>query len=77
MPTVARIRGHRFFFYSNEDGEPPHVHVQRGSCLAKVWLEPVRLARSRGFRPHEQRRLTRWVEQRRGEFLEAWNGYFI
>ena len=26
MPTVLRIGGYRFFFYSNENGEPAHIH---------------------------------------------------
>lgn len=29
MPTILLWRGHRFFFYSNEGSEPPHVHVAR------------------------------------------------
>jgi len=35
MPTVARIGPYRLFFYSNEDTEPPHIHVQREQRLAK------------------------------------------
>ena len=27
MPTILRKNGFRFFFYSNERNEPPHVHV--------------------------------------------------
>jgi hypothetical protein len=29
MPTVGRIGPFRFFFYSNEGAEPPHVHAQQ------------------------------------------------
>ncbi len=29
MPTVFRSGPYRFFFYSNEGSEPPHIHVQR------------------------------------------------
>ncbi|MBW6456390.1 MAG: DUF4160 domain-containing protein [Trueperaceae bacterium] len=28
-PTVLRDGPYRFFFFSNERGEPPHIHVQR------------------------------------------------
>jgi hypothetical protein len=28
MPTVLRIGPYRFFFYSNEGHEPPHIHVE-------------------------------------------------
>ncbi len=29
MPTVLRIRGYRFFFFSLEGNEPPHIHVEQ------------------------------------------------
>ena len=44
MPTVRRIGSARFFFYSNEGSEPPHVHVEQGGSVAKFWLAPVSLA---------------------------------
>lgn len=49
MPTVLRDGPYRFFFYSGDRDEPPHVHVERDDCEAKFWLDPVRLERSRGF----------------------------
>jgi hypothetical protein len=57
MPTVLRITGFRFFFYSLEGAEPPHIHVEIGEKIAKFWLEPVSLAESHGFRSHELNRL--------------------
>jgi hypothetical protein len=45
MPTVLRIMGYRFFFYSLEGHEPPHIHVERDEKLAKYWLDPVELAK--------------------------------
>lgn len=38
MPTVLRVAGYRFFFFSNERQEPAHIHVERGECHAKFWL---------------------------------------
>ncbi|MBT6700702.1 MAG: DUF4160 domain-containing protein, partial [Gammaproteobacteria bacterium] len=29
MPVVIRIGPYRFFFYSNENSEPAHIHIQR------------------------------------------------
>ena len=49
MPTVLRIYGYRFFFYSLEGTEPPHIHVEHGENVAKFWLQPVSLAESHGF----------------------------
>jgi hypothetical protein len=76
MPTVLRVSGFRFFFYSLEGSEPPHIHVERGECVAKFWLQPVRLVESHGFRSHEVTQLRALVIEHRLRFVEAWNAYF-
>ena len=76
VPVVARVRGYRFFFYSNENDEPPHVHVQRERKLAKFWLEEVSLGESKRFAAHELSEIERIVVERREEFLEAWHEFF-
>ena len=53
MPALLRVGGYRFFFYSLEDREPPHIHVAHAGRYAKFWLNPVALASNRGFRDHE------------------------
>ncbi|MDV6316599.1 DUF4160 domain-containing protein [Idiomarina sp. HP20-50] len=76
MPTILRIGAYRFFFYSNESGEPPHIHVQRDNKLAKFWLKPVLMSSSIGFSSFELRRINRIVVQHRKGLLEAWDEYF-
>ena len=76
MPTVLRLGPYRFFFYSNEGLEPPHIHVERDSSHAKFWLETVALARSQGLPAQELRRLEGIVGEHRARFLEAWNDHF-
>ena len=76
MPTVLGVRGHRFFFYSRESNEPPHIHVQTAERAAKFWLEPVALARARGYNQRELGQLARIVEDNRALFLEAWHDHF-
>ena len=76
MPTVARIGGYRFFFFSHEPNEPPHIHVERDDRSAKFWLERPALARNYGFTANELRVIHRLVKVRREDFLEAWNEYF-
>lgn len=49
MPTVLEIGPIRFFFYSNENGEPAHIHIQRDNMLHKFCLRPVTLASSTRF----------------------------
>lgn len=76
MPTVLRQDGYRFYFYSHEPNEPPHVHVDKGGCSLKLWLEPVAMARNVGFRPREISAIINMVRQHRRNLLEAWHGYF-
>lgn len=76
MPTVLKDGPYRFYWYSHEPDEPPHVHVDRGECSAKFWLHRVALARNMGFPAHELRRIREVVERRRPELLEAWYEFF-
>ncbi len=76
MPTVLRIGPYRFFFFSNEEGEPPHIHIQRDNSLAKFWLNPISLASSTRFTAKDIRDLQKLVEQHKSTLMEAWNEYF-
>ncbi|MBI3669575.1 MAG: DUF4160 domain-containing protein [Acidobacteria bacterium] len=76
MPTVLRIGPYRFYFFSHEPNEPPHVHVDRESLSAKFWLQPVNLARNLGFGARELRKLQTLIEENQEKLLEAWHGYF-
>jgi len=76
MPSIADIGPYKFFFYSAEGTEPPHVHVRRDRATAKFWLTPVRLAKSRHFSDHELRSVQKLVEVNQDRILEAWNVHF-
>lgn len=75
MPTVLRHGPYRFYFFSHEGNEPPHIHVDRDDLSAKFWLSPVALARNFGFGATELRRLEEIVSEHEAHFLEAWYGY--
>lgn len=76
MPTILRLGAYRFYFFSHEPNEPPHVHVDRDEASVKVWLEPVALARNRGFRSREINAILAMVEEHRAMLTEAWHEYF-
>ena len=76
MPTVLRLFGWRFHFYSDEGSEPPHIHVNTGDGECKFWLAPVRLARSENVKPAVTRRIEAVVVERETFFLEKWHEYF-
>ncbi len=74
--TLLRIGAFRFYFYSHEPNEPPHVHIDRGEASIKIWLESLDVAKNRGFRAHEIADVVQMVRANRERFLEAWHGYF-
>ena len=76
MPTVLRIRGYRFHFYSRESLEPPHIHIRSANGNAKFWPQPIGLAEWRGYDHRELNVIRDLVEEHVEEFLSAWNTYF-
>ena len=76
MPTLLSTHGYRFYFYSHEPGEPPHVHVDSAGSTMKVWLEDLGVAKSRGFRGKERNAILKLVEEHREMMLEAWHEHF-
>ena len=76
MPTLLIIEGFRFYFFSLEENEPPHVHVRKGGGKAKFWLSPVELAHCRHLNRQELRRAHELTEEHAEEFLKRWQEYF-
>jgi hypothetical protein len=76
MPTILRFGPYRFYFYSHEPNEPPHVHVDREDLSAKFWLDPPQLVLNFGFRAHELRTIQSMVTANKEDFLERWNEFF-
>ena len=76
MPTVLKIMGFRFFFYSNEGNEPPHIHVEKGEATGKFWLEPISKAYSYNFKKNEERKIEKLVKENQERFKHKWNEYF-
>ncbi|MEJ2262107.1 MAG: DUF4160 domain-containing protein [Anaerolineales bacterium] len=76
MPTVRRVGPYRFFFYSGDWDESPHVHVEREDNVAKFWLNPVRIQRSGGFKRKEINSISRLVEENEELLLGKWHDFF-
>jgi hypothetical protein len=76
MPTALRVGPYRFFFYSGDRNELPHVHVERDDKTAKFWLEPIRLESNRGFSRAELGRIQRLLTKHQRELIGAWYDYF-
>lgn len=76
MPTVLRLNGYRFGFFSADGDEPPHLHVSKAGAQAKFWLQPVGLADNHGFRRHELREIETILTEQQTILLQAWHEYF-
>ena len=76
MPTVRIIGPYRFYFFSHEPNEPPHIHVDREGFSAKFWLEEISLANNIGFRQKELNRLHALVTKHHNQFLDKWYEHF-
>jgi hypothetical protein len=76
MPTVLRLGGFRFFFYSNEGNESAHIHVQYQKGVAKFWLSPVSLASNHGLNAKEINKAIKIVREHAKQMEDKWNEYF-
>lgn len=81
MPTLNKILGlppkpFILFFYSNENKEPPHIHVehtQGGEC--KIWLEDLRVARNWGMPAHQEKEALRLVTEYKETLLTMYRAH--
>ncbi len=76
MPTLLRWNGYRFFFYSADGWEPPHIHVTKQGKEAKLWLNTITVAVNIGFSAQDLNEIIRKTRAEQSIFLEAWNDYF-
>lgn len=71
------IEGYAFYFFSNENNEPMHVHVRKGDGIVKYWLDTVTLADDNGrMKMQEVRRAEELVKANKARIEKAWNEYF-
>ncbi|HSU17166.1 DUF4160 domain-containing protein [Longimicrobium sp.] len=75
MPTVLTVGPYKFRFFSTDRLEPRHIHATRGTLVAKFWLDPVSLAKNRGFPDQELNSLARLVIEHQEKLRSAWDDY--
>ena len=76
MPTVLRIGPYRFMFYAGDKDEPPHVHVKRDDCQAKLWLDSIAVANNVGFVEHELNKIIGLTGRHREFLWRKWHEFF-
>jgi hypothetical protein len=76
-PTVLRVKGFRFYFFSREEARP-HVHVQHAEGEAKFWIEPVvELHANYGLKEKQLADARTLVEEHLDEIRTAWTKHFL
>lgn len=75
-PTIFRIKGYRFYFFSLEE-KRKHVHVYSPDGEAKFWIEPkVELAKNYKLNNQQINELLQIVKDNKNEIDEAWEKHF-
>ncbi|HEV8615769.1 MAG TPA: DUF4160 domain-containing protein [Methylomirabilota bacterium] len=75
-PTVLRVGGYRFYFFSREEPRA-HVHVQHSSGEAKFWLEPrLELAQNYGLTATRINTALKAIREHENEIRTAWRKHF-
>lgn len=77
MPTILLVNGLRFFFFSNENNEPIHIHVTKGNANGKIWLHPtVKIAYMYKFSNSEENEIMQIAAVNQEQFKKKWNEHF-
>lgn len=80
MPSLFRVAGYRFFFWSNEGDplEPVHIHVtdgQQAQNAPKIWVsyDKAEFAEEYPFlKDTDKKRILRIVNDNRDTIISAW-----
>lgn len=83
LPKIlADFMGYSFYFYSNENDEPVHVHVSKGnpsSSSAKFWIkrDSVELEHNNAQIPQKDlKRIYNYICINRQKIVFAWYQFF-
>ncbi|RYE35111.1 MAG: DUF4160 domain-containing protein [Sphingobacteriaceae bacterium] len=77
MPKVLEINGYKFSFYSNENDEPAHIHINKDTSSAKYWLEPKLVEEySYGFKLIERRKIKNLLQEHYDTLIKKWYEHF-
>lgn len=75
-PRALLIDGYDFYFFSNEE-ERMHIHVDKGECEAKIWMEPeIEVAENHGFSSKEIKFILNTIEENERAIRKKWNDHF-
>ena len=75
MPTILRIDGYRFFFFSDEH-TPKHIHIENGDSFVRIEIESLKVTNSYNLNSKELKKLVDLVSKNKDKLKGAWDEYF-
>jgi len=75
MPTIFKIDGYRFFFFSDEH-TPEHIHIEKADAYARIEIENLKVTDSYNLNSKELKKLLKLVTENKNKLQGAWNEYF-
>ncbi len=75
MPTILKVDGYRFFFFSDEHF-PEHIHIEKADMYARIELESMKVTDSYNLNSKELKRLLKLVQENKNILQEAWDEHF-
>ena len=75
MPTVLRIDGYRFFFFSDEH-TPEHIHIEKGDSYARIEIESLKVTDTYNLNNKELKKLVSLVTKNKDKLKGTWDEYF-
>ena len=79
MPTVLLILGWRFYFFSNENNEPIHIHVSKAEMEGKFWLDETTFEIAESFSynmsPKDKREIRKIIFEHFDYIIEQWKQF--
>ena len=75
MPTVLRVDGFRFFFFSDEH-EPKHIHVEKADSYLRVELTTMKVTDSYNISQKDINKILKLIKQNKDNLIGAWDEYF-
>ncbi len=83
MPkALLDFMGYTFYFYSNENGEPIHVHVSKGKPSensTKFWIrrDSIELDNNKGgISQSDLKKIQKYICANRNLIISRWYSYF-
>ncbi|MEA3352418.1 MAG: DUF4160 domain-containing protein [Campylobacterota bacterium] len=75
LPTVLRIDGYRFFFFSNEH-TPEHIDIEKADMYARIELESLNVTDSYNLSSKDLKKLVNLVRKNKDKLKGEWDEYF-